>query len=883
MQRFYRILGLPGMVFLCAGFLSACGIFSPDYQDKSARTAEYERLLDRGRDLVNARHHRQALAVLEKAGASAPGRPGWLYESGRALFAMDRFDKAAKACQQALQRNPAHYDAMALDWAARLETAGCSGKSRQRVRSEIKKLLKAAEGSADALLAAYQGYGWLDDEAARRRLVFKLAPLAHSASALTRESIAAGLVEQIIGARHDRAQQNRLMHAYIRHFPERRFVEHIIRKLLKAEWEAAKDPPSPMAFVRSMLPEKARGSRVQTGIAAWLLEQEMMPEKAVSLLKAGIAAFDADSREKPPFFDNALWQAELKKDRDYLHYLLGRALFHAGQPAMARAELASLAEQGRNQSGIYHYLGRIARSRGDKDSAIACFRRSLEIDDRQEDTEDYLAELLRSEHGYAGDPGRYFSRMEKSVRFADVTESAGLGGCSAKRVAWGDYNRDGAVDLLLDGTRLYRNNGDATFADMSAEAGLAHLPEANGGFWADYDNDGDLDIFQIRHGSNRLLQNNGAGAFADVTEAAFGGPLPESPTEAAAWGDRDNDGFLDLYVANYERSSVMRGLGTPDRLYRNNGDGTFSEISASAGIRPDEAMCGRGVTWSDLNADGRQDIVVANYRLDPNFLWINDPAGGFTDKAGAFHVRGHMTDGAFGHSIGPASGDLDGDGDFDLVVTNLAHPRYIQYSDKTMVLMNRGAPVFGFAYRYAASGIAFEETNADPALADVDNDGDLDLYMTSIYSGRNAHLYENRGRARFADITWQSGTRVKNAWGAAFADFNNDGCMDLLTASSDGVTLLRNECGPGHWLKVLVRDRRCNRFGVGSIIRVSYGGEEQVREVSCGRGTGSQDSPAVIFGLGCYDGPVTVTARTLCGDKLEARLARPDQTVWLEN
>ncbi|HMA66766.1 MAG TPA: CRTAC1 family protein, partial [Desulfosalsimonadaceae bacterium] len=421
------------------------------------------------------------------------------------------------------------------------------------------------------------------------------------------------------------------------------------------------------------------------------------------------------------------------------------------------------------------------------------------------------------------------------------------------------------------------------FTDISEAAGLDQVRRSRGGIWADYDNDGDLDIFVTSHAENYLLENMSAGEFDDVTDAAFGGALPKNRTEAAAFGDMDNDGFLDLYTANYERRGVMRGLGTHDRLYYNNGNGTFAEISFSAGVYSGEAMCGRGVTWTDINADGYQDIVVANYRLDPNFLWINDPAGGFTDKAGAFHVRGHMTDGAFGHSIGPASGDLDGDGDFDLVVTNLAHPRYIQYSDKTMVLMNRGAPVFGFAYRYAASGIAFEETNADPALADVDNDGDLDLYMTSIYSGRNAHLYENRGRARFADITWQSGTRVKNAWGVAFADFNNDGCMDLLTASSDGVTLLRNECGPGHWLKVLVRDRRCNRFGVGSIIRVSYGGEEQVREVSCGRGTGSQDSPAVIFGLGCYDGPVTVTARTLCGDKLEARLARPDQTVWLEN
>ncbi|MFO7839661.1 MAG: FG-GAP-like repeat-containing protein [Desulfosalsimonadaceae bacterium] len=877
----HRLLVLSGTVFLCTGFLSACVVFSPGHADKSSGAAEYGELLEEARHLINERHHLEAIALLTEAGAVAPDRPEWLYESGRAFFATDRFERAAKACQRAIQNDPSHYDAMALDWAARLEAGGGSGKSRRKVRSEIQELVAAAEGSPNALLAAYKGYGWLDEEAARRRLVFKLAPLAASASALTRESIAAGLFEQIICAGDDRAQQNRLMHAYIQYFPERRFVERIINKLLKAEWEAAEDYQSPMAFVRSTLPEKARGSRVNAGIAVWLLEQEMMPEKAVSLLEAGIKTADTTSGEKPPFFDDALWQAELKKDRDYLHYLLGRALFHTGRPARARTELVCLAGRGRNWSGIYHYLGRIDRSRGNLDSAIGCFRRALEIDDRQEDTEKYLAELLRSKRGYAGDPARYFSRMEKSARFADVTESAGLGGCSARRVAWGDYNRDGDVDLLLDGTRLYKNNGDGTFANVSKRAGLDRILEANGGTWADYDNDGDLDIFVTSHGKNYLLENKGEGAFVDVTDRAFGGPPPESRTEAAAWGDMDNDGFLDLYVANYEGSGVMRGLGTPDRLYRNNGDGTFSEIGLSGGIRPDEAMCGRGVTWSDINADGHQDIVVANYRLDPNFLWINDNGGGFADKAGSSNVRGRMTDGAFGHSIGPASGDLDGDGDFDLVITNLAHPRYIQYSDKTMVLMNKGAHSFEFAYRFAASGIAFEETNADPALADVDNDGDLDLYMTSIYSGRNCHLYENGGNARFDDITWQSGTRIKNAWGAAFADFNNDGFPDLLTASSDGVTLLRNEGGGGHWLKVLIRDSRCNRFGVGSIIRVAYGGKEQVREVVCGRGTGSQDSTAVIFGLGGYDGPVTVTARTLCGDRLEACLARPDQTVLL--
>ena len=294
-------------------------------------------------------------------------------------------------------------------------------------------------------------------------------------------------------------------------------------------------------------------------------------------------------------------------------------------------------------------------------------------------------------------------------------------------------------------------------------------------------------------------------------------------------------------------------------------------------------MCGRGVTWSDLNADGYQDIVVANYRLDPNFLWVNDQGGGFTDKAKTFNIRGNMTDGAFGHSIGPASGDLDNDRDPDLVITNLAHPRYIQYSDKTMVLINKGAPSFEFINRFDSSGIAFEETHSDPALADADNDGDLDLYITSIYKGRNTHLYLNDGAGRFVDATWLSGTRFKNTWGAAFADFNNDGFADLLVASSDGVILLQNNGNDNHWVKVAINDSRCNRYGVGGIIRVKYDGKQQVREVVCGRGTGSQDGRSTIFGLGSYNGPVRISVRTLCGDQLESRIERPDQKVLMQN
>ena len=872
-----------GILFLGMVFLTACSVFSSGPVDKPGGVGEYEHLIDQAHRLINDRQHLNALKILEEAGTVKPDRPEWLYESARALFALDRFGDAAAACQEAMDRDPEAYEARSLEWAARLEASGLSKEAKKLISDEIQELSDTAEASPDALLAVYQGYEWLDDEPAQQRVILELASLAVSSSRTIREQIAANLFEQIIQARDDKPQQNRLMRTYIQYFPERRFVEYLINKLLEAEWEAVEDHPAPMAFVQSTLPDAAGGKRVNVGIALWLIEQEKMPDKAVQLLNESIEIAHTQPEEIPPFFDDMMWQAEQKKEKDYMHYLLGRAFFNAGRFDQAFEELTYVAGENRNWSGIYYYLGQIAEAQENHDEAIAYFRRTLEIDDRQEETEVHLAELLAAHRDYAGKPVQYFSQQSKTISFKDVTGAAGLAECQAKRVAWGDFNGDGFVDLLLDGSILFKNNGDGTFADISNDIGLDPVKRATGGVWADYDNDGALDIFRTSWGQNYLFRNMGQLEFEDVTNSAFGGLLPENPTEAVAWGDIENDGYLDLYVANYERKGVMRALGTQDQLYRNNGNGSFSEISFDAGTHSEEAMCGRGVTWSDINADGYQDIVVANYRLDPNFLWLNDKVGGFIDRADFFNVRGNMADGAFGHSIGPAGGDLDNDGNLDLIIANLAHPRYIQYSDKTMVLMNKGAPSFKFFDRFDASGISFEETNSDPALADVDNDGDLDLYITSIYSGRSSHLYLNDGTGRFADATWLSGTRLKNTWGAAFADFNNDGFNDLLVASSDGVTLLQNNGNDNHWVKVAINDSQCNRYGVGSIIHLTYDGKEQLREVVCGRGTGSQDDIAMIFGLGEYNGAVQIEVKTLCGDRLEARIERPDQMVVMRN
>ena len=851
--------------------------FPPPQKDKSKEILPlYDQLLVKSRDLINDRKHAKALKILDQAGEIAPKRPEWLYERGRALFFMDRFKESAAACRQALELDPRFYDAEALAWAARLEAAGGADVTRQMVRNEIDALHKASETDTRALMAACQGYELLKDLPSQQKLILKLADWSSSQDPQMQEQIADDLFEQIIQAKNDAPMQMKLMDAYIRNFPQRRFVEDIVSMLLNKKKETEKAPPGIM--VSSMLETCPASRRINTGLAMWLISQNAASGEAIRLLQTSLTVAERHPEEKPPHFTDALWADERDREKDFIHYLLGRAWFNAGDLKKAGSELTAVAAKNRHWDKVYHFLGMIALKEGDHEKAISCFHRALEINGHQEETRTKLMSLLSTFHKYQGDPAGYFRKLSGGVYFEDVTQKAGLAGQKAGRVAWGDYNQDGFVDLLIDGHRLFRNTGSGAFIEVTGEAGLGSLTTPTGGVWGDYDNDGFLDIFMTDHSGNKLFRNTGKGGFVDMTGPGLG-PVAPCQTEAAAWGDLNNDGFLDIYAANYERPGVMRALGVQDQLYRNNGNGTFSDISLNAGIITDEAMCGRGVTWTDVNRDGYQDIVVANYRLDPNFLWINSPSGKLSDQAEDFGVRGNNVEGAFGHSIGPASGDLNNDGVADLFITNLAHPRYIQYSDQDMLLFNQGAPGFHFSNRYAGSGIAFEETNSDPALADVDNDGDLDIYMTSIYPGRYSHLYLNDGKGGFTDATWIAGVSMENSWGAAFADYDNDGFADLVVASENGLHLFRNNRTSSHWIKIKLSDSNCNRFGIGALVTICYDRHRQIREIAAGRGTGSQDDAAVIFGLGNYSGPVKISAHTLCGDIMETAIPHPDQTV----
>lgn len=469
--------------------------------------------------------------------------------------------------------------------------------------------------------------------------------------------------------------------------------------------------------------------------------------------------------------------------------------------------------------------------------------------------------------------------------FDDVTEAAGLTGCGASRVAVGDYDGDGFDDLLFQGA-VWHNDGKGRFMNVSKEAGLDGVVGA-GSLWADVDGDGRLDILVTNAPRCRLFRQAEAGKFVDVTEkSGLAIDLPAVP-EGAAWFDADGDGRPDLYLACYESSTEM-GKPNRDYFFHNLGDGTFEEVTEKIGLLGVPNCCGRGVGCCDYDDDGDADIFVANYRLNPDFLFQNLGDMRFRNVGKETGAEGHgiEKDGLtfYGHGIGAAWGDLDGDLDFDLVVGNLAHPRYIAFSEPTRIFRNTGKEGgHTFEDAFPGSGVEYEETHSDASLADVDNDGDLDLYLTSIYRERPSFLYRNDGGMKFRKVTWKSRTIAFNGWGSAWLDYDNDGDMDLLVAGNGQVRLLRNSLAAGRaWIQVEPRASKTHRTVFGTRVTIRAGEAAQVREVVGGRGTTSQDAAYAHFGLGACDGAVDIEVRFPWGGTRTVKGAKPGQRLVVD-
>jgi len=452
---------------------------------------------------------------------------------------------------------------------------------------------------------------------------------------------------------------------------------------------------------------------------------------------------------------------------------------------------------------------------------------------------------------------------EPKATFLDVTKAAGLDGVPALRVAVGDYDGDGYEDLCVCG-RIFRNNLGAGFTETTRQ-GKVDPRGVVAALWLDYDNDGHLDLLCASEHTLRLWRNRADGTFDDASAKAGLDPQFPGTPEVMAAIDYDADGHLDLFVG------CIEGLGEKARCLRDfvlhgDGKGGFEDQSERSGIASASPHFTRGCAWGDFNDDGRSDLYVANDRYCGNQLWANQGDGRFVDEAQRLGAQGVPGAGrlaqAFGNGISCAWGDIDNDGDLDLVVANRAEARYLEIADPTALYVNSGREG-GYRFHDAAaeSGIRFEETPGGTSLADFDNDGDLDLFLGAIGKHRPTALYQNDGGGRFRPVTWRAGVVVFDNWGQAWFDKDNDGDLDLVLAGPDGIHLFENRSRDTSWMRVQLVGARSNRQGIGSRVTLEAGPLRLTREVTAASGSTLQSSPIAHFGLGSYKGTVDITIR----------------------
>ncbi|MFN0198959.1 MAG: CRTAC1 family protein, partial [Planctomycetaceae bacterium] len=366
---------------------------------------------------------------------------------------------------------------------------------------------------------------------------------------------------------------------------------------------------------------------------------------------------------------------------------------------------------------------------------------------------------------------------------------------------------------------------------------------------ADFDNDGFVDLFSWS--TVQLFRNHEGTKFDTV-------PLPEHPkcvSRGACWGDFNGDGFVDLYIGGYEDWDA--GITYPDMILMNDKGTGFTLAWSEVRYRA------RGVTACDFDRDGDIDIYVSNYRLQPNILWINDGTGKFTDEAADHNALGTSPGFDGGHSIGAAWGDFDSDGHIDLFVGNFAHVDGRGDQPKSRFLRNTGAKEKPLFEDRGPCGVFYQESYASPAAGDYDNDGDLDLFFTTVYGTasfgikNDPVLFRNDGQFVLVNANAESKLESLGAtYQAAWGDYDNDGDLDLVSSGK----LFQNQGRPGHWLKLHLEGdgKIVNRSAIGAQVRIKIGDATLTRHVEAGTGEGNQNELSLHFGLGDNAGPVNL-------------------------
>ena len=503
-------------------------------------------------------------------------------------------------------------------------------------------------------------------------------------------------------------------------------------------------------------------------------------------------------------------------------------------------------------------------------------------------------------------------RVSAVVQFVDVTEEAGIhfrhvnGAEGAYRLpetlgsggAFFDADNDGNLDIYLvnsghwhdsphnlteratSASALYQNNGDGTFTDITATAGVSNSGNyGQGATCADYDNDGDMDLYVTNFGANVLYRNNGDGTFTDATAHAGVGDAAWS--SSAAFLDYNNDGHLDVFVVNYLVYSLDVPYrpcgegethtychpslfeGAPDTLYRNNGDGTFTDVSQEAGVGGIGGMFhgkGLGVVSADFNNDGAPDVYVANDDTRNDFFYNN--GDGTFSEISLLAGCAYSFNGVAQAGMGVAAGDYNGDGWLDIFVTNLSYETNALYrnnGDGTFTDIIYEAHLGKESYLFVGFGTGF---------FDADNDGWLDIFIANghiIDTIEETHdvltyrqpnqMFRNQGNGTFQEVSGTAGTYFQRAAvsrGTLFGDYDNDGDVDILVTQSNGpATLLRNETGTQHnWIRIKTVGVISNRDGGGARVTLTSGGHTQIQEVTPSGSYLCSHDARLHFGLG---------------------------------
>ena len=523
----------------------------------------------------------------------------------------------------------------------------------------------------------------------------------------------------------------------------------------------------------------------------------------------------------------------------------------------------------------------------------------------------------------ASTPGLHSEESVSAIRFAETAADAGIEAHishGSREKAWIaeangsgaavlDYDDDGWMDIVLvggatmselrrtargespevarDRVFLYRNSRGKRFEDVTPDSGLASRYWNTGANAADYDNDGDVDILITTIGTDLLFRNEGNGTFREIGRQAGLSRVSAWHT-GSSFGDIDADGDLDLYIAGYLSIGSLPLEGVPpvcdykgldvfcgpldlepggDILYRNNGDGSFSEITSVAEVRPEKPGYGFTPVVEDFNGDSRLDIFVTN-DSSPNFLFLNQGRATFREDALGAGLA-YNADGKKQADMGTCLGDYDSDGDLDILTTTFSEDYFPLYEQLAQGI---------FEDVSHAVGLRRETTPLlgwSCGFSDLDNDGDRDIWIA------NGHVYPTAGKlastayhqpvsilenhaGRFRSVAGAASQLKGNSHrGAASADFDNDGGVDLLVLPIEGTPalLMNRSTSRGRWLGVRLRSKNGNREGIGSLVEIEYCGIRQVLSASNGSGYASRSDPRLHFGMGECSKPGSIAVR----------------------